>query len=90
MTRLLADREQIDRFFRTVFRYASVGQTISVRAFLEEADKATSEYKRHQRSGSGKGGGEFNSFVMEKTIQQVRKLLVVAFVPSPARRLHSA
>ena len=45
MTLLLADHEQIDRFFRTVFPYASVGQTISVRAFFEEADKATSEYK---------------------------------------------
>ena len=89
MTRLLADREQIDRFFRTVFRYASVGQTMSVRAFFEGVDKATSEYKRHQRSGSGKGGGEFNSFVMEKTIQQIRNLLVVAFVPNPARRMRS-
>jgi hypothetical protein len=89
MTRLLADHEQIDRFFRTVFPYASVGQAISVRAFFEGADKATSEYNRHQRSGSGKSGGEFNSFVMEKTIQQFRKLLDVVFVTSPDRRIIS-
>src|SRR5215217_5824609 len=45
MTHLPVDREQIAQFVKTVFRHASAGQTISMRAFFEGADKRPFEIK---------------------------------------------
>src|SRR3954453_21176337 len=39
MTRLVVDREQIALFVKTIFRHASVGQIIWMRAFYEGANK---------------------------------------------------
>jgi hypothetical protein len=45
MAHLPVDREQIAQFVKTVFRHASAGQTIWMRAFYEGANKRPFEIK---------------------------------------------